>query len=170
MLRSATLDSPLGPLLAVAADTGIVLLEFHEPGRLEPQLAGLARHFPASPEPGAHPHLAQLQSELDEYFRGRRRQFTVPLQAPGSVFQMRVWAALQGIPYGETRAYRELALELGDAQASRAVGTANGQNRLAILIPCHRVVNTGGTLGGYGGGLWRKQWLLDLEGGQGRML
>jgi len=107
---------------------------------------------------GAHQH--------PEYFAGSRREFTVPLVYPGTPFQVKVWEALRGIPYGETYSYEKLAWSVGIPRAQRAVGHANGQNRLAVLIPCHRVVNKDGKLGGYGGGLWRKQLLLDLERGQ----
>lgn len=113
--------------------------------------------------------LDRLRVELEEYFSGRRRQFTVPSSAAGSPFQERVWAALGEIPYGETWSYLQLALRIGDALATRAVGYANGANPIAILIPCHRVINADGGEGGYGGGLWRKRILLDLERGQGSL-
>src|SRR5204863_8553507 len=96
-------------------------------------------------------------------FAGRRRTFDVPLVYPGSQFQMSVWRQLLAIPYGETRSYEDIAITVGAPAGCRAVGLANGRNRIAIVIPCHRVVNKGGKLGGYGGGLWRKQFLLDLE-------
>src|ERR1035438_2697706 len=103
------------------------------------------------------------RAELGEYFAGARREFTVPLAYPGTAFEREVWTRLLAIPYGETRSYEELARAVGRPGASRAVGTANGRNRIAILIPCHRVVNKNGELGGYGGGLWRKRLLLELE-------
>jgi methylated-DNA-[protein]-cysteine S-methyltransferase len=105
-----------------------------------------------------------LRAQLDEYFARRRRAFDLPLEYPGSPFQRSVWDALLRIPYGETRTYAELASELGVPGAARAVGRANGANRLAIIVPCHRVIAAGGGLGGYGGGLWRKLRLLELEG------
>jgi AraC family transcriptional regulator, regulatory protein of adaptative response / methylated-DNA-[protein]-cysteine methyltransferase len=114
--------------------------------------------------PGEHRHLTQLRIELAEYFRGARTTFTLPLAYPGSEFQRAVWTALLDIPYGQTCSYDELAKLVGRPGACRAVGTTNGKNRIAILIPCHRVVNKNGQLGGYGGGLWRKQSLLELEG------
>jgi O-6-methylguanine DNA methyltransferase len=113
--------------------------------------------------PGETAHLEQLRAELGEYFARTRREFTVPLAYPGTAFEREVWTRLLGIPYGETRSYEELARAVGRPGASRAVGTANGRNRIAILIPCHRVVNKNGELGGYGGGLWRKRLLLELE-------
>lgn len=107
-----------------------------------------------------------LRTELSEYFEGKRKEFTLPLVAPGTAFQQAVWAQLRRIPYGTTLSYEELARRVDRPGAQRAVGTANGMNRIAILIPCHRVVNKGGALGGYGGGVWRKQRLLDLEQGR----
>lgn len=107
-----------------------------------------------------------MQIQLGEYFQGTRREFSVPLHAPGSPFQRRVWNALQTIPYGETAHYQALAEQLGNPAAVRAVAAANGANRLSILIPCHRVIGKDGSLTGYGGGLQRKQWLLDHEQGR----
>lgn len=158
------IESPLGPLVAAATDTGICLLEFSDRRKLETQFQTLRQRFGAI-LPGHHPLLQQLEQELKEYFAGARREFTVPLNYPGSPFQQKVWNALLGIKYGETRSYEQMAWAVGRPKASRAVGTANGQNRIAIVIPCHRVVNKGGKLGGYGGGLWRKQLLLNLEQG-----
>jgi AraC family transcriptional regulator of adaptative response/methylated-DNA-[protein]-cysteine methyltransferase len=169
-LRLTTLDSPLGTLLAAAHRDAVVLLEFTEPQRLDRQLKQLRQHFPAAASSRPDPLLSQLQSELQQYFAGTRTRFEVPLEYPGTPFQRRVWQQLLGIPYGETRAYEDLATALGGAGAARAVGSANGSNRIAILIPCHRVVNKSGGLGGYGGGLWRKQHLLALEGAQRTLL
>lgn len=160
------IESPLGPLVCAATDAGICLLEFSDRRKLETQFETLRHRFGAI-LPGNHPWLDQLRSELGEYFAGKRREFTIPLVYPGTPFQMKVWDALREIGYGETRSYEQMAWSVGTPKASRAVGTANGQNRIAIVIPCHRVVNKGGKLGGYGGGLWRKQLLLNLErGGQ----
>jgi O-6-methylguanine DNA methyltransferase len=110
--------------------------------------------------------MQQVKSELDAYFDGNLRQFTVPLQAPGTVFQESVWTALQKIPYGEVRSYGNIAAGIGKTTAVRAVGRANGDNRIAIIIPCHRVVGAAGELTGYGGGLWRKEYLLAMEQAQ----
>ncbi len=115
--------------------------------------------------PGTNDHLENLKGQLDGYFARTLRDFRLPLLYPGSPFQTRVWEELLRIPYGETRSYEAIAQAVGAPGAQRAVGRANGQNRIAIVIPCHRVVNKGGKLGGYGGGLWRKQFLLDLERG-----
>ena len=157
------IETPLGPMIAGTADSGICLLEFTDRRMLETQFAVLRRRFALPMIPGANDHVSQLEAELAAYFAGQRREFTVPLTFPGSDFEQRVWRKLLEIPYGETRSYRELARNLGQPGASRAVGTANGKNRIAILIPCHRVVNQNGELGGYGGGLWRKRSLLELE-------
>ena len=159
------LESPVGPLVAGANDRGVCLLEFSDRRMLETQLAGVRQRL-GPVLPGAHPLLDQLRSELVEYFAGRRREFTVPLVYPGTPFQVKVWDALRQIPYSETRSYEKLAWAVGAPRAQRAVGHANGLNRIAIVIPCHRVVNKDGKLGGYGGGLWRKQLLLDLERGE----
>jgi AraC family transcriptional regulator of adaptative response/methylated-DNA-[protein]-cysteine methyltransferase len=159
-------ESPLGPLVLGVTDRGVCLLEFAEPNRLNGQLVRLRRRFAAPIVPGRHDLLAQLKDELRRYFAGTLRAFRVPLHYPGTAFQRRVWEGLLQIPYGETRSYEALAEAVGCRGAQRAVGRANGQNAVSIVIPCHRVVNKGGKLGGYGGGLWRKRFLLDLEQGQ----
>jgi AraC family transcriptional regulator, regulatory protein of adaptative response / methylated-DNA-[protein]-cysteine methyltransferase len=158
-----TIDSPLGPLVTVAGPDGLCLLEFAEPDRLDAQVAAVRRWFQSDVVPGSNPHLDHLRRELDAYFAGSLTRFTVPVVIPGTTFQERVWAELRRIPYGETRSYEEVARAVGARSASRAVGRANGSNRIAIVVPCHRVVNKDGGLGGYGGQLWRKQALLRLE-------
>ena len=161
------IDTPVGPLLAGATSSALVLLEFSERNILQQQLDSVRRRFSMSLRPGTNVWLNTLRAQLDEYFAGRRRDFELPLEYPGTPFQQRVWSTLLTIPYGETWSYLEMARKLGDIKATRAVGTANGMNRIAIVIPCHRVINANGKLGGYGGGLWRKQILLNLERGQG---
>jgi AraC family transcriptional regulator of adaptative response/methylated-DNA-[protein]-cysteine methyltransferase len=159
------IDSPVGVLVAGATDHGVCLLEFRDREILEAQVAKVrARVGPTGS--GTHPLLDQLHAELLEYFEGRRRDFTVPLVYPGTPFQTKVWNALRAIPFGETISYEELARRVGSPAGQRAAGHANGQNPLAIIIPCHRVVNKDGKLGGYGGGLWRKRLLLGLERGE----
>ena len=160
---TALMESDLGPLLMGATQDGVCLLEFSDRRQLETQVATLRKRFRCAVVPGQSEHLEQLQTELAEYFAGKRRTFDVKLAYPGSPFQQKVWAALLGIPYGETRSYDDIAGAIGSPGACRAVGRANGSNRICIIIPCHRVINKSGQLGGYGGGLWRKQWLLDLE-------
>jgi AraC family transcriptional regulator of adaptative response/methylated-DNA-[protein]-cysteine methyltransferase len=159
------IESPLGPLIAGATTKGVCLLEFTERRMLEAQFDTLRKRFGRAVVPGQNEHLRLLKEELASYFAGGLKKFSVPLIYPGSPFQERVWDELCRIPYGQTCSYEELARRAGSPAAQRAVGQANGLNRIAILIPCHRVVNKGGKLGGYGGGLWRKQFLLDLERG-----
>ena len=158
-------ESPLGPLIAGATDNHLVLLEFTDRRMLDAQFMTLRRAFKRPIVPGTNAVLQQLTNELALYFRGALKRFTVPLAYPGSPFQQKVWDALRRIPYGTTISYEELAERAGTPHAQRAAGSANGKNRLAIVIPCHRVVNKSGKLGGYGGGLWRKQRLLEIEQG-----
>jgi AraC family transcriptional regulator of adaptative response/methylated-DNA-[protein]-cysteine methyltransferase len=159
------IESPLGPLVAGATEKSLVLLEFTDRRMLEAQFRTLGRIFGRPMVPGETGVLTQLRGELQQYFSGLLRTFTVPLEFPGSEFQRRVWKALLGIPYGTTLSYEDLARRVGIARGQRAVGHANGLNRIGIVIPCHRVINKDGKLGGYGGGVWRKQWLLNLEKG-----
>ena len=163
---TTVLDSPVGPLTAAVTDEGVCLLEFAGP-RTDLQRTALSRLFDADVVDGEHRYLDQLETELGEYFAGRRREFTVPLVVRGTPFQERVWRELLRIPYGQTCSYLDIARRVCNSNACRAVGSANGRNRIAIVIPCHRVVNAGGSLGGYGGGLDRKRFLLDLERGAG---
>ena len=157
------IDTPLGPMIAGATDEGLCLLEFSDRRMLEGQLQRLQRLLRQRLVPGEHPHLAHTREELTRYFDRTLTAFTVPLVFRGTPFEERVWRELCLIPYGETRSYAELAATVGASGAQRAVGRANGMNRISIVIPCHRVVNSDGKLGGYGGGLWRKHWLLALE-------
>lgn len=163
LISPAWIETPLGPMAAGATDDALCLLEFTDRRMLEAQLETIARRFHLPMMPGEHPLFDILRTQLSEYFAGTRTAFTIPLTCPGTPFQQRVWEALQPIPYGATRAYAELAAEMGTPGAARAVGHANGLNRIAILIPCHRVINADGGLGGYGGGLWRKLRLLETE-------
>jgi AraC family transcriptional regulator of adaptative response/methylated-DNA-[protein]-cysteine methyltransferase len=163
-LVSSLLTSPLGPIVVAASPTGVALTEFADRRAIKGQAAALVRNTGMAVAPGSNEHLERLAVELGEYFRGTRRTFEVPLDMPGTEFQRTVWAELLRIPYGETRSYEQIAESIGRPGAQRAVGRANGQNRVAVLVPCHRVIQKGGGLRGYGGGLWRKRWLLDLEG------
>lgn len=156
-------QTPLGPMIAGALNDGICFLEFGDRRMLMSQLRTLQKRFLAPTLPGNHPLLDRLQTELAEYFAGVRKTFSLPLAYPGSSFQEKVWDALRMIPYGTTWSYEQLAEAIGSAGASRAVGRANGLNRIAILIPCHRVVAKNGALSGYGGGVWRKRYLIDFE-------
>ena len=145
-------------------------LEFTDRRMMEAQCQTLAKRFNRAIVPGASDVLDALRKELKEYFDGKRTKFSVPLEYPGTPFQTKVWDELLKIPYGKTISYEELARRVGSSGAVRAVGTANGMNRIAIVIPCHRVVNKSGKLGGYGGGLRRKEALLKLERGQKNLL
>ncbi len=163
VVRVTRIETPIGPLLAGASAAGVCLLEFVDRRMIETQLERLRKRLGAVLVPGASPHLEALAGELDAYFAGALRRFATPLDTHGTEFQRKVWSALATIPYGETRSYAEQARILGEPAAVRAVARANGDNRIAIVIPCHRVVGSDGALTGYGGGLWRKHWLLDLE-------
>jgi AraC family transcriptional regulator, regulatory protein of adaptative response / methylated-DNA-[protein]-cysteine methyltransferase len=158
-----TLETPLGPVLAGATDQGINLLEYTDRRMLEHNFNAMRRRFGCAIVPGQHPLLEQLREELNEYFEGVRHDFTLPLSPRGTPFQDRVWQELRRIPYGQTISYDELARRVGQPTAQRAVARANGMNSVAILIPCHRVIGKDGSLTGYGGGLWRKRLLLELE-------
>jgi methylated-DNA-[protein]-cysteine S-methyltransferase len=149
--------SPIGPLKLVASNRGLVgiLWENDNPRRV--LLTELV-------EPAEHPVLVRTEKELNEYFTGMRSSFTVPLDMRGTPFQRQVWGALLGIPFGETRTYGQLAIQLGNPKATRAVGAANGRNPIAILVPCHRVIGHSGELTGFAGGLDAKAYLLKLEG------
>jgi O-6-methylguanine DNA methyltransferase len=163
-------NSPVGPLIAAATDDALCLLGFSDASTREQKLDELTRHCVASLRAGPSAILAGLWLQLEQYFSGVRREFELRLVYRGTAFQEQVWSALQEIRYGETWSYLDLARRVGDSGATRAVGGANGANPIAIVIPCHRVVNANGDLGGYGGGSWRKRILLDLELGQGRLL
>lgn len=152
---SALHDSPVGKLTLISNGRALTHLEFEEP------------RYPAPRHPrGDDNVIDKSRRELDAYFAGRLRAFTVALAPQGTEFQQRVWNALRAIPYGETRSYAQQAAAIGAPNASRAVGLANGRNPIAIIIPCHRVIGANGGLTGYGGGMARKQHLLDLEQGQ----
>ena len=151
--------SPVGTLYLAASDEGLSGLWFREPETTQdaPWLSTL--NGPTA----AHAFLRQTVRELDEYFAGKRSAFDVPIVMVGTPFQKRVWAELAKISYGETVSYRDIATRIGQAGAVRAVGTANGRNPVSIIVPCHRVIQAYGTLGGYGGGLPAKRHLLSLE-------
>lgn len=156
-------STPIGPMMAIASEKGICLLEFTDRWKLETELKQIKKHFKSEILPGKNKITEELKNQLEEYFSGKRMGFNIPLEAPGSEFQKSVWKILQTIPYGETRSYKKQAELLGNPKAVRAVANANGANRISILIPCHRVIGEDGKLTGYGGGLWRKNWLLNLE-------
>jgi AraC family transcriptional regulator, regulatory protein of adaptative response / methylated-DNA-[protein]-cysteine methyltransferase len=156
--------SPVSPLLLAATDKGFCALEFVGRSDLEGQMEKLRESLGTPVVPGTNAHIERAERELTEYFCGKRQDFTVPLAPVGTPFQRAVWNQLLRIPYGETWSYEALAIAVKKSPAAcRAVGQANGRNRIVIMIPCHRVVNKDGSLGGYGGELWRKRFLLELE-------
>lgn len=155
-LHTKTIDSPVGKLKLVASDRGLVAILWHNEN---PRRVRLATHT----EDAHHPILTKTESQLAEYFAGRRQHFELPLDPQGTPFQRAVWDALLAIPFGETRTYGQLARQLGNPNATRAVGAANGRNPIAIVVPCHRVVGSTGKLTGFAGGLDAKSLLLDLE-------
>jgi methylated-DNA-[protein]-cysteine S-methyltransferase len=155
------LQTPVGKLLLAGDELGLRLVDFQD------------GPHPAKPmtdwQQDAKP-FAAVSAQLREYFSGRRRRFEVPLAPEGTEFQLKVWQALRGIPYGETWSYGQLARRIGKPDASRAVGAANGRNPLPIIVPCHRVIGADGSLTGFGGGLKIKQKLLELESGERQLL
>jgi len=165
VIEVSRVPTPLGPMLAAASSTELVLLEFVDRRALPTQVRRIRERMGAVFVPGRNRFIDQAARELSEYFSEGRRDFSSPLAMPGTSFQQEVWRALLEIPYGQTRSYGELARALGRPGAQRAVGLANGHNALAVVVPCHRMVGAGGKLVGYGGGLWRKQRLLELESG-----
>ncbi len=158
--------TPLGPMIAGANASGICLLEFADRRMLETQVERVRKWFKSPIVPGTNKHIEELKAQLDNYFTGSLREFTVPISLLGTEFQIAAWNQLTKIPYATTISYEAQARAMGRPGAQRAVGKANGDNRIAIVIPCHRVVKQNGDLCGYGGGLWRKKFLLDLEQGQ----
>ncbi len=165
LLLITRIPTPLGPMLAAADERALFLLEFADRRMLETQIKTLRRRLGCAFAPGTNAVLDRAAKEIAEYFAGTRRGCEVPLSTPGTPFQKLVWDRLVRIPSGETITYGALARDLGRAAAVRAVARAVGDNRIAILVPCHRVVGSDGNLTGYGGGLWRKRRLLELESG-----
>jgi AraC family transcriptional regulator of adaptative response/methylated-DNA-[protein]-cysteine methyltransferase len=162
-LVTCELKTPLGSLVAVAGDAGLCMLEFLDRRMMETQVKRIRTRFRASIVPGQHPYLQQTRDELEAYFAGELTEFHTPIDLRGTEFQRSVWNALLKIPFASTRSYSQIAEAVGKPQACRAVGRTNGENPIAIIVPCHRVIRHDGNLCGYGGGLWRKQWLLNHE-------
>jgi len=162
-LLARRFEAPLGTMLALANDQGVHVLDFVDRRGLERKLLTLRTRLQAAVVPGTNEHLDALATQLRRYFAGEALTFDVPLVPTGSPWEQRVWRRLLAIPPGRTRSYSQIAKALGRPEARRAVGRANGMNYLAIVIPCHRVIRADGSLCGYGGGLWRKQWLLEHE-------
>jgi AraC family transcriptional regulator of adaptative response/methylated-DNA-[protein]-cysteine methyltransferase len=159
------LSTPLGPMFVAATEKGICLLEFTDRKMLETEFRDLQKLLKATILVGENQHIKQAKEEIQAYFDGKRRNFDVPLDAPGTDFQKEVWQKLSSIPLGTTSTYQALAAQLNKPKAVRAVARANGFNRISIIIPCHRIIGKDGRLRGYGGGLERKRWLIDFEKG-----
>ena len=157
------IESPLGPILALADDDGLHVFDWVDRRGLEREILRLRKRTKVAIVPGDHPVLDQAEREIGEYFAGTRTAFTLPVAPRGTDFQRRVWGALLAIPPGETRSYAEVAKSIGERRGVRAVARAIGDNYRGVIIPCHRVIGSDGSLTGYGGGLARKQWLLDHE-------
>lgn len=155
--------TPIGPMFVCASERGVCLLEFVDRRMLETEFSDIQRLLNARIIAGQNDHTRQAEKEISEYFAGQRQRFTLPLDTPGSDFQRRVWQALCLLPCGETTHYQALAETLNQPTAARAVAAANGANRIAIVIPCHRVIGKDGSMTGYGGGIARKAWLLEHE-------
>ncbi len=154
-IQRQTIRSPIGPLIAAATQTGLVELRFADSE--EPRLSAETEL------------LTETARQLQEFFEGTRKAFTIPLELRGTEFQKKVWNAVLKIPYGSTTSYAQIAERIGNPGAVRAVGAANGRNPIAIIVPCHRVIGSDGELCGYGGGLWRKEKLLSIEGAAAKL-
>lgn len=157
------IETPIGKMRAGATDEGICLFDFEGRRMMDSIMKRIEALSGEQTEEGEHFHFKMLEKQINEYFNGERQEFDLPLHLVGTAFQKRVWEGLMNIPFGETRSYKEQSIFLGDVKAIRAVAGANGENGIAIIVPCHRVVGANGSLVGYGGGLWRKKWLLEHE-------
>ncbi len=163
MIVTTKIETPLGEMIAGATPEGICLLEFSDRRMIASEYKDLTRLLKTSLKKGENAHSRNLRNQLKEYFEGKRKEFSVPLVTPGTEFQQTVWKELINIPFGSTRSYQEQADLINRPGSVRPVANANGMNRVAIVIPCHRVIGANGHLTGYGGGLKRKKWLLDHE-------
>lgn len=163
IIKTIDITTPLGPMIAGATTEGICFLEFTSRIRMEKEFTDLKKLLHATMKPGRNEHLDQLERELAEYFNGKRKSFSVPLHTPGNDFSRAVWESLKEIPYGTTCTYKEQADRMNNPKAIRAIASTNGRNRLAIIIPCHRVIGSNGSMTGYAGGIDKKKWLLKFE-------
>ena len=157
------ITTPLGPMVAGATENALVLLEFADRRMLKQQHRTIRKRLDAILLPGTNDVIKTVQRDMNAFFSGTLKAFTTPLQVPGTAFQKMVWRELADVPYGTTTTYGALAKHIGQPSAVRAVAQANGANRIAIMLPCHRIIGKDGKLTGYGGGLWRKRRLLELE-------
>lgn len=164
LIHTLEIETPLGLMIGGATEQGVCFVEFTDRVHLEREMERLKAELDAAILPGENVHLLQLKKELDDYFDRKRTDFTVPLHMTGTPFQQSVWKALREIPYGKTWTYKQQAIHMGNLMGIRAIAAANGQNKHAIVIPCHRVIGSNGSLTGYAGGLPKKDWLLKFEG------
>ena len=162
-IRALIIETPLGPMIAAANDEGVTLLEFADRRAIERSYNDMRRLYGVAVLPGENRILRRLRDELALYFEGKLKRFTVPVVIRGTSFQEQVWRELQRVPSGTTASYEDIAARVGNTRAVRAVARANGTNRICILVPCHRIIAKDGSLSGYGGGVWRKRLLLELE-------
>ncbi len=165
VIDATSFGTPLGEMTVCATGKGICLFEFSDRRMLNTEFSDLKKHLKSEIRIGENKFFPVLKRQMLEYFEGKRKEFDLPLHTPGTEFQNKVWQELIRIPYGRTRSYLEQAKTLGDPKAIRAVAGANGANRIAIIIPCHRVIGSDGSMTGYGGKVWRKKWLLEHEQG-----
>jgi len=162
-IRCRLISTPIGTMLAGASDRAIGWLEFVEDGEADVSRARMEKKFRQQAVDGTSALLNTLEQELARYFRGALKRWSLPMDRRGTEFQQRVWSALEEIPFGETRSYADIARAVGRPKAVRAIGRANGSNGIYLLVPCHRVIASDGSISGYGGAVWRKEWLLDME-------
>lgn len=162
-LKAALIDTPIGQMIAISDDKNLCLLEFTDRRNLEQGIKSLKHKARADIIEGDADPISMIRKELELYFTGKLKSFSTPLKLMGSDFQDKAWHALTEIPYGQTRSYKHQAKIIGNEKASRAVASANGANQLAIIIPCHRIINSDGNLGGYAGGIDKKEWLIKHE-------
>jgi len=163
MLYQKEYKTPIGPMVGIASTDKLLLLEFKSRKELDEELLELKKKYEVESIDNSNQLLDSLESELMEYFNGKRQKFNTPIELDGTEFQIKVWSELLLVPYGETRTYLDQARSLGDEKAIRAMASANGKNRLAIIVPCHRIIGSDGSLTGYAGGIEKKRFLLNLE-------
>jgi len=162
-LKQSIIETPLGEMLAIGDEEALYLLEFADCKKTAKKIDHLLVKLQANIVSGTAESLDLIETELKSYFKGSLKEFKTPIKLVGSSFQNKVWNSLMQIPFGTTRSYRDIACTTGNIQAFRAAANANGANKLAIIIPCHRVINSNGQLGGYAGGIFRKKYLLQHE-------
>ena len=168
-LKSFVLSSPLGQIIVMADEKFLYFLEFKESKGFERRFERFIKKLKATIDAGSNAVIHSIEQELKQYFEGKLHSFTTPIMTIGTPFQKQVWEKLRQTKWGETLSYAGLAAAVGNPLGCRAVANANGANHLGIIIPCHRIIQSNGQLGGYGGGIDRKRWLLDLEGATYRL-